>query len=410
MKSSPRLGLFAISLAVVSAAVAGPSSVVQYDPSDGWTIEGNQPLVAAPVPAPNPTNPYPLGIISPLGPTYPLRVNLRAVMAMKTDANGQLVQKRPPNVSEADAISFVSITPAYLDFTAASERHEVIVAVNVPVGSYAGDYGWLIKGDWPGNIDAGSPINATVLPEISKVNITPTVAIVTPALTPMQVLTYTAGGPPVTFPIKVHGSVAAGGLPINGLGATITGGTYNQSPIAMTFNPVGLGTLDVEGTAVSPPITTAGFYTIAAYASNNAGTTFTDPAFPVRVQVIVNSAPPPPAFCADVEWLPPISLDKVDNGGSTVPIKFSLSCDATNQAFVRDETLVIVMSELNASGTPISSTSYAYGSGYSINGNHYQLNFSTADGAHRYRIALLHPFTAPGSTPQLLGRKEFSTR
>jgi hypothetical protein len=99
--------------------------------------------------------------------------------------------------------------------------------------------------------------------------------------------------------------------------------------------------------------------------------------------------PPPPPTCK-VDWRPPVSLDKPFKGGSTVPIKFILTCDGVSI----DPTIVIKVWEVftNPVGKAIRLVS-VYGKNpndgiYTIapgNGQ-YHTNFVTAKGSYNYLI------------------------
>jgi hypothetical protein len=112
-----------------------------------------------------------------------------------------------------------------------------------------------------------------------------------------------------------------------------------------------------------------GTYTLHATATSDGGVGDATRAF------VVNYNP---------AWLPPISLGKTSRGGSTVPIKFTISDANTN--FVTDESVEVVVKEggvtrLNAffgdgsSSVRISPTDMQY-----------IVNFQTASGAHTYDV------------------------
>jgi len=222
---------------------------------------------------------------------------------------------------------------------------------------------------------------------------------------------------------RVTGS-AATSIPFSfnavaGTGSTISSikGVLNGTPV--TVNAAGIGSATANGTG-SFSITTPGNYTFVASANSGlmAGST--------SVNFTVNQTPAPSPDCT-VDWLPPISLGKVQKGGSVLPIKFALDCncdrcsrgrdddDCKNE---RDTSVVIFIYEIFANGGTSEPEIFIYsrrGNGssedrtYAINGNHYQLNYDTAAGAHRYHIDVYR--TLRNSTvPQLLGTKKFTTR
>jgi hypothetical protein len=366
-------GILGLGSACVALAVPGP---VAYNPQVK-IIQGNQPL--------NVTYPLTITAPTPLLYTGPLTVTFSVV-------------SKPASVSEADALDLVSASPATISFATANQQVVTNVTLDVPIGTLAGDYEYRIRlTGWPvGVLDTSvATINAKVLPPESTNNVVPTVTL------NMPVSGATAAAP-ATFSIQFDASVPAGGRPIDGLTATFAG-------VPLDVTATGLGTLSASGTATSPTVLVPGIYTVRVSATNRAGTSFDS----AEVEVTGGGTTPPP-FCADIEWLPPISHSKTVSGGSTVPIKFALSCPSSGEKFIRDTSIVIVITELVESGPAPAAVLYLYGSGgpkpptYSINGNHYQLNFQTAKGAHRYRIEVYRPLTPSGA--QLIGTKELNTK
>lgn len=384
-----------VSATALLAAPPAPTfpAVIEYNPAVKL-VQGNQPLAQT----------YTLTIKGP----HTIVDGSPVIVAL-----GFTVLGAPPGLS-GTAMGFVSAYPSQLTFTTASQIRTTEISVNVPLGNYAGDYSWRVKPiSWPAELnvqtDLGATLNAVVAPVITNPTLFPTVVITSPA--PNAEFVYSpATGVPVSFPIHVSASVGTGGGLIGTLGATI-----NDAPVLpMTFTPTGLGSLDATGTATSPNLTVAGTYVIRAFATNIAGTTYAEP---VTIRVLLDTSTPPlPPFCANLMWLTPISHDKVVSGGSTVPIKFTLSCDRLKQKFVRDESLVIVIYEVLPGGERSAAVIYPYGKAgpnppdYAIDGNHYHLNFPTARGAHHYHIDVYHPLTPAGTPLQLLGSKELYTR
>lgn len=194
-------------------------------------------------------------------------------------------------------------------------------------------------------------------------------------------------------------SGAASNSPITAVAVTIDG--VAVTPTTLT----GLNTTAVSGGG-SKSYTTAGTHVISVTVTNAAGSASTSSSF------VIDETRPVEA-CQTLTWLPPISLNKTIEGGSTMPIKFRLDCRGT---FVRDETTLIAIYEIHANGSASNPVIYPYGAqgpnppDYAINGNHYHLNFETAKGVHHYRIEVYHPLTPDGSSLQLLGTKELFTK
>ncbi len=228
-------------------------------------------------------------------------------------------------------------------------------------------------------------------------------------------------------------AAAAGSGKISALSATLNGST-----VAVKCS--GLGTASATGTGTLR-VTAAGTYTLAATAVSGGVSTVSKAVFTVQETV------------PSLLWLPPISLGKVQNGGSTVPIKFQLqfaatsdgcdhnwnrdddddhgccggsqngndddhhgNCDDDDDGTINDTSVKIAIYEILANGGSSAVQVFTYGcrpnsSSYSIDDDgHYQLNFPTAkQGTHQYHIDV-YRFAAGSTTPQLLGTKEFLTR
>jgi hypothetical protein len=243
---------------------------------------------------------------------------------------------------------------------------------------------------------------------------------------------------------------AAGSGTISTLSATLNGAT-------VSVKGSGLGTATATGTGTLR-VSAAGTYTLAATAISGGVSTVSKAFFTVQETV------------PSLVWLPPLSLGKVQNGGSTLPIKFQLqfadtgdnddnhcnrdddddddghgSCggrqngndcdhhgdcsghdndddhqgncdDDDDDCTIKDTSVKIAIYEVLANGGSSTVQVFSYGGSpnpptYSIDGDgQYQLNFPTAkQGAHRYHIDV-YRFPAGSTTPQLLGTKEFTTR
>jgi hypothetical protein len=227
---------------------------------------------------------------------------------------------------------------------------------------------------------------------------------------PVDGVTYTqaAGCGPLCVPFSFT-AVAGTGATIGSISASLNG-----SPVAVTVSGVGKKSATGSGNL---SITAAGTYILTAIATSG-GTTASDTA----TFTYVITPPPVP----NITWLPPISTGKVQRGGNTVPVEFQLSwansgdgCGddddgwwgwGNNGGNLCDKSVKILLSEVFANGTTSSPQIFSYGgcSGYSIDCNGvYELDFPTGRGTHVYRIDV-YRFPS-GTTPQLLGTKQFST-
>lgn len=236
-----------------TASAQYPTSAVVYDPVTK-IIQGNQPLIAQDEPSPTaPVNPYYLTIKSPAqGVTFPYTVTLSFSILGK-----------PSGVSHSGALSFVSASPATLVFTAPNQPLQTKIAVNVPLGSYAGDYKWELKGNWPANItDLGAQINATVFPPIANPNVPPDVRIDSPVDGAIYVYD---GVNPVKFQINYSADVGTGGLPLTALLLL-----FDDTPLLPFVAPV-LGGTSASASAWSPELRDGGVHIVRAIAQNDSG-------------------------------------------------------------------------------------------------------------------------------------------
>lgn len=334
-------------------------------------IEGDQPLLRT----------YPLSIVSP--------TNVLVGSSTTVTLNVSLISA-PAGVTEANALSFVSLSSTSLTFTGPLQTQTVTVTVSVPEGSFAGEFEYKIStsGWLPGTIDRFAAINMSVIvPEEPQ----PPVVAITAPLDGSSYIT----GTPIALSFTATGTAAA---PITEIGANASG-----TPLSVTA--VGLNTADASGTS-SMTFSLPGVYTIQAYGHNFHGTSST------TVEVTITQAEPPPPSDCSIEWLPPISLGKVQKGGSVIPIKFKLDCDGHAEL---DTSVTISIYEIFPDNSTSSPVIFAYGAGgpnpptYAITGKKYHLNFPSARGAHTYHIDI-HRLPVGSVTPQLVGTKEFTTR
>jgi len=221
----------------------------------------------------------------------------------------------------------------------------------------------------------------------------PTVAIDTPA--DGATFTRNAGDPATPVNVTFHAATAFGTL-------TTVSATLDGQPVAPTVG--GLGTAALTGT-VALSFTGGGAHAFVVTVSNGAAQATATTHFTVTETQ--------PTVCQNLEWLPPISLNKTIEGGSVMPIKFTLTCEGK---FVRDPTTIIAIYEIFANGSSSTPVLYPFGTGspnppdYAITGQMYHLNFPTEKGAHHYRIEVYHPHTADPATLQLLGAKDLFTK
>lgn len=239
----------------------------------------------------------------------------------------------------------------------------------------------------------GPAEQATVPFTVSSYEPLPTVTIVTPE--DGAVITRTLGDPATEVNFSFTGGTDFGA--VESVTVLLDGET-----VVATIN--GLGTASITG-SFTQSFTTAGTHTVTVTLDNGFSTATDTTTFTVKEQ----SA----EICANLTWLPPIVLNKTVQGGSVMPIKFTLRCQGE---FVRNESVLISIYEILPDGTETDPVIYPYGTGspnpaeYAITGPMYHLNYPTAEGVHRYRIEVYLPLSADGTNLQLLGSKDLLTK
>ena len=230
----------------------------------------------------------------------------------------------------------------------------------------------------------GPATPVTVAFNVASAAPVPTVAILTPANG--STFTRTSGDPATVVNYTFQGGTSYGSVTSV---KVILDGTIVSPSIS------GLNSPSITGSG-SASFSSAGAHVLTVTVSNGTATASASSTFNV-VQV-------QPQICRDITWLPPISLNKTVEGGSTVPIKFTLEC---HNEFVRDTSVLIAIYEI---GHP--PVIYGYGTGspnppdYAITGHQYHLNFTTAKGDHVYRIEV---YSSASGTTRLIGSKELNT-
>jgi hypothetical protein len=245
--------------------------------------------------------------------------------------------------------------------------------------------------------DYGNATPVTVPFTVATVTPVPTVKVLTPVAG--TVFTRTVGDPATTVNYTFNGGTNFGTV-------TSVTVTVDGTPVTATVN--GLNTAAITGSGALS-YSAGGTHVLSVTLSNGTSSATDSTTFTVSEQ----AAPPPVQVCEKLTWLPPICFNKTIKGGCTMPIYFRLDNGSCN--FVRDESVLISIYEINADGSMTNPVIYPYGganpnaASFAINRNSYQLNFPTAAGVHHYRIEVYHPLTADGSSLQLLGTKDLLT-
>ena len=273
---------------------------------------------------------------------------------------------------------------------------------------------------------------------------------------PIDGATYTrvSGGDSICIPFSFTAN-ASSGSKISALSAKLNG-------VSVDVNTSGIGRSTAAGTG-SLTVRSAGTYTLVASASSNGKVGVDQVSFTVVV------TEPPPPVC-NVIWLPPISYGKGQTGGCSFPIRFQIHCSSSNpdcngrddddrrdcrdndrdcrdndrdcrdndrdcrdndrncrdddhrsdrdcrdddhDCNLHETSVKILISEIYSNGSSSTPKAFSYGRGssnYSIEcDDQYELDFNTARGKHTYHIDI-YRFPNGGTTPQLVGTKEFKT-
>jgi len=246
---------------------------------------------------------------------------------------------------------------------------------------------------YSGSTAAGSAAPKTVNFTVTGAQPLPTVTITQPA--PGLIVNRTTGSPASQVPFTFQATTTFGTIQ----SVTVT---LNGTPVSATVG--GLGTANATGSGTLS-VTTSGSYTLAVTASNGAAN-----ASDARSFAVVETAPPPPASKYKLSWQPPISQGKTIEGGTVMPIKFTLE---QNGKLVSDQSVVIAVYEIFSNGSSSEPVLYPYGTGspappdYVITSKIYHLDFPTAKGTHRYKVEV-YSSSATGAT--LLGTNEILTK
>ncbi|MCB1106012.1 MAG: hypothetical protein KDK74_14880, partial [Cephaloticoccus sp.] len=217
----------------------------------------------------------------------------------------------------------------------------------------------------------------------------------TPVVVPFTVTTNEPV-PSVTIDTPADGAVytRTEGDPATAVDFTFSGGTdfgtvesvtvmIDGEPVTATVN--GIGTASITGSG-SVSYSAAGTHNLVVTLSNGFGTATDQISFTVDEEAA--------EACLNLTWLPPITYHKTIDGGTVMPIKFTLDCNGT---FIRDESVLIAIYEVFPDDSISDPVLYPYGGtnpdepDYAINGTEYQLDYTTEEGVHKYRVEVYKP-------------------
>lgn len=270
------LTVFAIGCAGLAVGLRaqprGDPPVVVYEPSI-TQIQGVLPFSYS----------YPLSIKSP---------NTILSGSSVTTTFSVTVIAKPDGVTDATAISYLSFSPATLNYTDPVQIRNVTVTLSVPAGAAQGSYGYQVYAmGWPGTAtNFGTSINATITQTVLPVP--PTVIINSPADGALIKVTSF----PASIPLNYTASASADW--------PITGTTADYRPVgALTGTPVALNTWS-PGASVTTggtmTISASGWYSVTARGSNNANLGTAEDTNTFQVLLEPSPPPPPPAYVTGV--------------------------------------------------------------------------------------------------------------
>jgi len=215
------------------------------------------------------------------------------------------VLAKPDGVSDATALSYVTITPVPLTFTGPNQIRTFNFRAVFPEGTTVGSYGYKMQTTgWPGTPqDQGAFINVDVFPKLQPGP--PTVTIVTP--TDGTSLTWQPLSGPLVLPITFTASSPLNS-PLSNIEADAGAGLLPLT--SQTTNPDGTVTA-----TTSLNVTDGGLYTIRARASNVAGTAQD------TADVLVTLVGPPPTVTINTPTTTTYTLPS--SGALTVNFSFT---------------------------------------------------------------------------------------
>jgi len=181
------------------------------------------------------------------------------------------VVSAPAGVSNAQALSYLTLTTTTLNVTAAGQTLSVGVSLNIPAG-VAGAYSYEIQTSLPsllpllGIVDNGAFINVTTTSPNSSPAL-PIIEITQPV--DQSVINWNFSNGPLVIPYTIVGSTTDG--------SNLTGMTASMNGADLGITPTGIGTANATATG-NYTVTGQGTYTITAIdtdASGSATTTST---------------------------------------------------------------------------------------------------------------------------------------
>lgn len=244
-------------------------------------------------------------------------------------------------------------------------------------------------------VDPNGTATAQVTFTVNGPVLSPTVAFQTPVNG--LVVSRVAGSAPTVIPYTFTARANSG--VIDGVQTTVNGGAVSPalSPL-MSAVVTGAGSITATG---------SGTYVVAVRATR-AGVAATAS----LTITVVETVPPPPDASGEVCWLAPVSLGKTLPAGSTVTVKFRISCLG---ASIDDPETVIDIHEVLPGGGVSDSMVFGAGSSssggtYKLSCHIYQLDFDTGCGEHRYVIEVYRPVSPGSDVLGLIGSHELNVK
>jgi hypothetical protein len=228
------------------------------------------------------------------------------------------VTKMPSGVTTADALNYVSIYPATIQFTGPGQTQPVTEMVSFPATAVAGSYAYLITittTGWPTTmtyagdgqsyqlVNLGVAINMTVDPPQSTPS-PPSIVINTPPAN--SVYTYVAGGAALQIPFSFTATTASTDPVITNVDADVGG-----PKLTVTATPAALNASQVTGSGMIQ-VAAPGIYTLTTRADNSAGTGTASVDFTVNISgaapTVTNLSPANGATFTYVTGAPALSI------------------------------------------------------------------------------------------------------
>ena len=350
------------SLTALRAGITGPGSVVGYSPS---LVESQGILPFSQT--------YTFDLTSPADFTTP------STISFVLSTNGV-----PAGVSDATALSYLSISPATLNYLTSAETKTVTVTLAIPFSALPGSYGYKILAvGWPGApTNIGTFISASMSAPVSS-STPPDVNIVGPS--PADGDLIAVAGFPVNIPVAfTASSTGTQASPITNASMSLEGVNIALSSLT------GLNTASLTGSGTIS-ITAPGTYQLVAQAVNSGGSVSDTSTFTVYLTGTV----PPPVAVISAPILGAIYTYRAGGAAVAVPFVFSATASAgpISSLVAKVDGLVV---PFTASGLGTLAVSGSIPLSYTIAGEHFlEITTTNAGGSATAKTSFLVNVISP---------------